>query len=329
MKQKSLLVVTVLSVLLGVSHSLQAQVAILFDYTYDGGFFSGANIGRRTTLEAAANSLTSRLTDTFNAIIPSGNNHWSRDFTSPSDSSTISVADPVIPANTLVIYVGGKDLGWNPNSSSTLGTATPGGASGNGTSGWYDSIVSRGVSGVTRMSGTLGGSPTDVDYAPWGGVLTFNSAAPWYFDADASTVEPFSGLNDFYSVALHEITHVLGIGQAPSWSNKINGSGDFTGSSSVQAFGGQVPLNGGQDHWAEGTMSVVSGTGTLQEALMDPSLTIGQRKYITDLDVVGLEDIGWQVSAVPEPATFGLITGFILLITGIYLRRSKRLAARV
>lgn len=328
MNQKLLLVMLTLSALLANHGSAHAQVAILFDYTYDGGFFSGANVGRRATLEAAATSLTSRVTDTFNAITPSGINHWSRDFTSPSDSSTVSVADPIIPANTLVFYVGGKDLGWDPQSSSTLGTATPGGASANGTGSWYDSIITRGVAGITRMSGTLGGSPTDTDYAPWGGVVTFNSAAPWYFDADPSTTESLAGLNDFYSVALHEITHVLGIGQAPSWNNKVNVSGDFTGSSSVQTYGGEVPLNGGQDHWAEGTMSIVSGTGVIQEALMDPSLTIGTRKYITDLDLVGLEDIGWEVSAVPEPTTVGLVTAFALLGVGVYHRRVRSRSVR-
>jgi hypothetical protein len=81
----------------------------------------------------------------------------------------------------------GGGHGWLVGVASVNGTASPGGASGSGSSSWFDSIITRGQAGITRASGSLAGSTSDTDYAPWGGVLTFNSAAPWYFDSNPST----------------------------------------------------------------------------------------------------------------------------------------------
>jgi hypothetical protein len=36
---------------------------------------------------------------------------------------------------------------------------------------------------------------------------------------------------------------------------------------------------------------------------MDPSIFDGTRKYFTELDYAGLDDIGWTVTAIPEPGT--------------------------
>jgi hypothetical protein len=38
---------------------------------------------------------------------------------------------------------------------------------------------------------------------------------------------------------------------------------------------------------------------------MDPDVTAGTRKYLTNLDAMGFADIGWQlnITAVPEPGT--------------------------
>ena len=131
------------------------------------------------------------------------------------------------------------------------------------------------------------------DFAPWGGSISFDTGASWYFDADVTTVESFSG-NDFYSVALHELAHLLGFGTADSWFNKVN-SGNFTGDSS-----GTVALQPDNSHWKDGTLSLVNSVR--QETAMDPSITTGTRKYMTDLDMAALSDIGWEVSAVPVPA---------------------------
>ena len=49
---------------------------------------------------------------------------------------------------------------------------------------------------------------------------------------------------------------------------------------------------------------------------MDPSIFDGTRKYFTELDYAGLDDIGWTV--IPEPGTT------ILLISGLGLAAVRR-----
>ena len=59
---------------------------------------------------------------------------------------------------------------------------------------------------------------------------------------------------------------------------------------------------------------------------MDPDITTGSRKFFTDLDYTGLTDIGWQVTAVPEPIEYAMVTGLGLLLFGLY-RRQKLIEA--
>ncbi|MBM3821495.1 MAG: hypothetical protein FJ404_01185 [Verrucomicrobia bacterium] len=59
-------------------------------------------------------------------------------------------------------------------------------------------------------------------------------------------------------------------------------------------------------------MSRLPGTATFQEAAMDPDISNGQRKFFTDLDFAGLSDVGWQVTAVPEPAETTFAVGILV-----------------
>jgi len=63
----------------------------------------------------------------------------------------------------------------------------------------------------------------------------------------------------------------------------------------MEVYGGEVPL-AGDAHWNFNIEGLCGGE--LQEVAMDPSLTVGDRKRLTDLDVAGLVDIGWEL---PEP----------------------------
>lgn len=274
-------------------------LTITFDYTYDtGGFFSGANVSRRDILDQAATVFTSRLTDTLTAITPSGGNSWTAVFFNPSVSSItyLTPSNLSIAANDIRIYVGAVDLGG-----SVLGRGGPGSYSSSGSSAWNNIVAARGQTGA--LSNT-----TATDFGPWGGAISFSSTASWYFDSNPNTVESFPGQNDFYSVAVHEIGHVLGIGTAASWFTYVSGS-TFTGSNSVASYnatsggnGTSVALSSDQAHWANGTLSIALGVGGSQEAALDPDLTTGTRKYFTALDMAGLQDIGW--TTVPEASTF-------------------------
>ncbi len=45
---------------------------------------------------------------------------------------------------------------------------------------------------------------------------------------------------------------------------------------------------------------------------MSPSIATEVRKNFTDLDFAGLQDIGWQMSAVPEPKEIAVGVSLIL-----------------
>jgi len=269
----------------------QAQaISIKFDYSYDtNNFFSSQP--RKDALDTAANYFENRLGDSLGAITSTGSNHFNASFFNPATGTSTTISDFNVAADTLTVYAGGRAL-----SGSTIGQGGPGGysISARGTSqqiqDFFDASASRGQGNGTE-SATKGTTATD--FAPWGGAITFDTGAAWYFDSDVSSVESFSG-NDFYSVALHELAHLLGFGTADSWFNKVN-SGNFTGDSS-----GTVALQPDNSHWKDGTLSLVNSVR--QETAMDPSITTGTRKYMTDLDMAALSDIGWEVSAVPVPA---------------------------
>ncbi|MCA9085618.1 MAG: matrixin family metalloprotease, partial [Planctomycetaceae bacterium] len=261
---------------------------IQIDYSFDTNQFF-ADSSRRAILEQVAFEYESRITDSLDAITPSGQNSWTATFTNPSTGATGTVNNPTIPANTVIVYVGGRDL------PSGLGLGGPGGYSASGSASWFQAIEGRGEAGVVRNS------TTDTDFAPWGGSISFDNRVTWNF----STSQPTSGQNDFYSVALHEMGHLLGFGTSESFTNNINRRGQFDGTNSVQVFGGSVPLFSDNSHFASGTMSTLPGTTTAQEAALDPELTTGTRKLLTALDWAAFDDLGWDVSAVAAPMDYG------------------------
>ncbi|MFM2056241.1 MAG: hypothetical protein RLY71_626 [Pseudomonadota bacterium] len=260
-------------------------IDIVFDYSYDtSGFFT--DTARRNLLDSAAYAFESRLTDNLTAITSGSGGTFNVNFFNPSDAygANVSLNSFSVAAGELRIFVGGGDLG-----SGTLGLGGGGGWGASGTSAFLNNARSRGQDGALTTPKT--------DLGPWGGSVSFNNTSNWYFDTNSTTTESFSGY-DFYSVAVHEIAHVLGMGTSASWDAHVTGS-TFVGTAS-----GTHELSAGLGHWAEGTMSDVNGVA--QETAMDPNIAAGQRKYMTSLDYAGMQDIGWHVApvtAVPEPAT--------------------------
>ncbi|RMF83954.1 MAG: peptidase M10A and M12B matrixin and adamalysin [Nitrospirae bacterium] len=275
-----------------------AAFTIQFDYGYDTGGFFSSHPNAQTDLQAAGHYFETRITDTLSAITSGGPNHFTASFTDPATGNPTSISDYSVPADTLVVFVGGQNLGG-----SALGQGGPGGFSVSGTQSFVDAAAYRGQAGAAASPPT--------DFGPWGGSITFDSGANWYFDPDPATDESFSGY-DFYSVALHELGHVLGIGTADSWYALVSG-GSFTGSAAQAAYGGPVPVNGGADHWA-GSVAGLLPDGTLQEAAMTPAIGPHQRKRFTDVDLAALSDVGWQVVAVPEPTSLALVATPLLLL---------------
>lgn len=287
-----------------------SAISLLFDYTYDSlGFFGGSNTNRRDTLEAAGSFFETYLNDDLLELDAANSdnplNTWAARFTDPSDGSSIrAITNLVVPSDTLTIFVGARDL-----PGTTIGQGGPGGVWVYGTASWLETVIARGESGA------LG--PVTNDFGPWGGALSFDSAVEWYFDDDVSTLEAFPSLNDFYSVAIHELAHLFGFGLAPSF-NRLVSELTFTGTAAVAEYGGAVPMyNSG--HWLTNAMSSVFGGLNPQEAAMDPDLLTGTRKYFTDLDAAALTDLGWTL-LIPEPRAVPAILGLLCVLA---MRRRK------
>jgi hypothetical protein len=64
-----------------------------------------------------------------------------------------------------------------------------------------------------------------------------------------------------------------------------------------------------------------------QEAAMDASIATNQRSHFTELDYAAMNDIGWQVSPIPEPETWTLMVAGLGLLGG-HLRASGRKSER-
>jgi hypothetical protein len=277
----------------------QAAIDIQFDYTYDGGFFTGVNAARQATLDLAASVIENRLVnETFAALTPTSGNIFQLTFDNPGNSGTqVTLNNPIIAANTLKIYVGGSNLG----ASGQLGNANFG-VSYAGTQAWVNTVSARN---------------TSTNYDPLGGGITFNSATNWYFGTDASGLQ-FSQY-DLFTVATHEIFHILGFGQSDAYDADAPGN-QFVGSNVQAIAGGPVNLNGTNgDHWAQST------TFQGQTPIMVPGLVNGVRRQATELDYAVLRDIGYNVTAVPEASTWAM-SALGLLAIGVLRKRSHNKA---
>jgi hypothetical protein len=286
-------------------------VTLQFDYSLDSsGFFTPP--ARRSVLEAAGGYFASLLIDTLSAITPGGSNQFTATLFNPTTLQTVNLTNYAVPADTVVVFVGASSaLG-----ATTLGFGGPGGFSVSGTQAFVDNVFSRGQGSNAFVAGAT-------EAAPWGGSLSFSSTAAWYFDPDVATDEAFGG-NDFYSVALHELGHLLGLGISNSWSTFVAG-GLFIGAKAVAAQGGAIAVSGA--HWLDGTTSLVNGR--TQEAAMDPTLAVGTRKRFTALDVAALDDIGWDIAPPPVAPTpvptlpSALLIPLLLLVTSSASRRLR------
>lgn len=263
-------------------------ITFQFDYSRDTNHFFD-DTARRQILELAGETLGNRLDDHLLPITPSGGNTWSLTASNPAGSGSFTLSNQTIPEDTILVFVGSRNM-------SSLGVGGPGGYSSSGSDAWLDLVAARGQTGMLDNPET--------DFGLWGGSITFDNDANWYFGMSADGQG--SNQQDFYSVALHELGHVLGIGTAGSWDNQVSG-GFFTGLHSTAEYGGDVPLSG-SSHFHEG----LEDGG--EEVAMDPSLLVGTRKLFTALDYAALADIGWELTEsgggggdptpVPQPETY-------------------------
>lgn len=268
----------------GWAGQVSAQPTIVIDYSLDANNFFPVGSTQRNTLASAAAALSSRLTDTLTAIAPSGGNTWTASFPNPATGATVNLTDQTIATNVIRVYAGGRELGGT-----TLGVGGPGGFGASGNSQAFFDSLGRGQYDIFSAANTR------TDFASWGGAITFDAVGTnWNF----ALTNPTAGQNDFYSVALHELGHLLGFGTADSFQNLVPVGTTFLGPASTLLNGGVNPqVTGDLGHWASGT------TYLGQQVAMSPSITTGTRKVFTELDFAGLKDMGWQVTPVPEPTS--------------------------
>jgi hypothetical protein len=257
-----------------------------FDYSLDSsGFF--ADNQRRQILQNVADSITSKLSDTLQAIVPSGASTWTATFPDPSTGAAASRLNLTINANEILVFAGARSMG------NIRGLASRGGFRNAGsTQEFIDIVRARGQTGALS-------NPAN-DFGPWGGSVAFDSVSNWHFGADTTGLD--ANEFDFATAAGHELIHILGFGLSPSFDAKIVGGG-FAGANAVAVAGvSPVPM-ADSDHFS--TSVLVDG----QQAIMAPQIDNGLRRLPTRLDFAALQDVGWQFNSqtvqVSASHTFG------------------------
>lgn len=267
-----------------------AALTIRIDYTYDTTNFFDTQ-AKRDAVEAVAKFYGDLIQDNLLRIdaaeFPGCS--WTANPRHPATGATLSISNLVVPEDTIIVYVGARDLGG-----STLGLAGPGGWGGSSVNaGWFPLLRGRGNAGAAYSNASL-----NTDFALWGGSMAFDIDTTWNF----SQTRNLAGV-DFIKIALHEMGHVLGIGTADSWDNLIS-AGSFTGAATTHSHGSQPPIQSGNGHFdgvslvspAFGSFGMIHGNS--RPVLMLPSSGDDgvNLDVVSDLDLAALVDIGWEIA---------------------------------
>jgi hypothetical protein len=318
-----------------------SQAGIVLDFTGDT-FFAGNPVAK-AALEAAATDINeaidfSCLGAVTNDVISGtsggsvANFGFTKLYNNPADGVLTQTPNSQIVAGQVNVFVGARTFLGN-----TLGVGGPGftGPSAGGLDAGNGTLAMAVANAeaneqhrrgggpiVATVNQSLGGVAFSFDQGLHTGSVAFNDAANWHFD---HTTAVTAGTSDFYSVALHELLHTVGFGVSASWQSLVSGT-DYLGVEGIAANGGSGTglVAGAGDHLAANISSPRITDGVLQEVIMDPDLTLGTRKYLTELDLAVMRDLGlktFATTAVPEPSAFAF-----LLLGGVAFcgRRRKR-----
>lgn len=246
-------------------------ITIQISYAYDTSGFFANNPTAKATLQLAANDLASTINTSLAAITPSGTNTWAESFYDPANGQIVTVNDPSIAANTIIVYAGARSLGSSQASQGAFG-----GYGISGTQAWINTLQSRSPGWGSLL---------------WGGSVAFDTGTNWYYGTSASGIA--SNQESFFTCATHELAHVLGIGTSAKWFSQVSGT-NFTGPHAESIYGGPVPVT-----WGNSELNNVRVKGV--PAVMNLDLPMGVSTVpFTALDWALLEDVGWSVT-IPSP----------------------------
>ncbi|MGF1539523.1 MAG: matrixin family metalloprotease [Pleurocapsa sp.] len=244
---------------------------IEFDYRFDTeGFFTEE---KKEVLEAAASLWSSYIRDEFPDVsldivkvpIASISETSDTEFTISSELQTVTLDEPI---DDILIFVYSLDF---PENSTTLANG--------------------GVFGSWTVGSELDERFNGDDFQPWLGTIYFDTDANFYFDSTTLSDDLPSDQKDFFSVALHEIGHVLGFGSGPIFTELIK-DGNFVGENSIALNDGNpIPLAKDLGHIEEGFKL------NDQTNVFNPTLAAGERVLPSELDLAFLADIGYEIGS--------------------------------
>lgn len=309
------------------AQSLSA-LTIQIDYSLDtNGFFDLPE--RRVAMEAVADRWSAIITQELLEVATADNSRDDRiGFIHPgtgasyqissaagpeSDALVRAGASPAneyrngisIPADTILIFAGGRSI-----SSAGLG--------GTGTGANFTSVFSDPNSVLNRGFNVGSGSQP-----VWGGTVTFDIRRNWNFALE----EPFDSGTDFYTIAIHEVGHVLGLAVNFNDFQALVSNGSFMGENAAAGVTGGAPgglrLEDGtaatepnglggvvNPHWEDGTYQSpifaagnpnyagTVGEGNPQDLAMEPIANFTNRVRrieVTRAEVGALQDMGYDV----------------------------------
>ena len=131
------------------------------------------------------------------------------------------------------------------------------------------------------------------DFEPYIGSIYVDRSESWFFDQTPDTDDDIpADLQDFITLALHEIGHVLGIGTAKI-SNEISSGGSLSGYNTqrlVESYSDydSIPVEDDGAHFKEGLLG--------DSTLMDPTMRSGIRTVPSAFDRAWLADIGYSIA---------------------------------
>lgn len=337
----------------GLARYTEASIILSLDYTHD--TLIGTHATARAALEAAASDVSGAMSTWLTKISPGDNQiagtsgvttatfNWRYTYSQPGTGSSITINTPDVAVDEIRIFVGVRNM-----SGSTLGIGSPNGAGYSFTGSGFPSDWVAAVADAEMQVNTIHGRSGGPVMGSFSGNSTLGSATAIYdlaygfsygsiaFDVDSDnngiqddfamlenywhfdhTTPVMAGKNDFYSVAVHELLHTLGVGTAEAWHDLASGT-TWSGVEAIALNGGSgVGLITTDGHIANNLMSRRLLDGVLQEVVMDSNIIEGTRKSLTWMDLAFLRDIGWE-TIIPEPGVS------VVLLVGTAMAMARR-----